>query len=153
MARAPYNILVLPYRKKYEDIQFCVFKREDMNIWQFVAGGGEADEQPLEAAERESYEEAGIPTSNSYRRLKSMCYVPVECFSEHAQKVWGESTYVIPSYAFAVEVVPDFDIKISNEHLEYKWCNYQEARGLLYYDLDKTAVYELNAILRKNGIT
>ncbi|MBA8759962.1 NUDIX domain-containing protein [Staphylococcus coagulans] len=28
-----------------------------MNIWQFVAGGGENEESPLEAAQREFYEE------------------------------------------------------------------------------------------------
>lgn len=39
--RAPYNVLVLPYMINENKTLFCIFKRQDMQIWQFVAGGGE----------------------------------------------------------------------------------------------------------------
>ena len=42
MARAQYNVLILLYFKKSNSgYLYCIFKRKDMKIWQFVAGGGE----------------------------------------------------------------------------------------------------------------
>lgn len=41
MSRALFNVLVIPYEKESSGVLFCVFKREDVNIWQFIAGGGE----------------------------------------------------------------------------------------------------------------
>ena len=38
--RAPYNVLVIPYISKSENPLFCIFKRADMGVWQFIAGGG-----------------------------------------------------------------------------------------------------------------
>ncbi len=60
MPRAPFQILVLPYRKIAEAFEFAVFSRSDYACWQGIAGGGEEGETPMEAAQREAREEAGI---------------------------------------------------------------------------------------------
>lgn len=151
MSRAPYNVLVLPYYFNGKDIEYCIFKRSDLNIWQFIAGGGEDNECPQNAAVRESFEEAGILQSNEYNRLVSMCYVPVENFSEDARNIWGD-TLVIPVYSFSVNLDTK-KITISDEHTEFKWCNYEEAKEHLYFDLDKTALFELNGSLIKKEKT
>ena len=39
---------------------YCVFHRADHDQWQFIAGGGEDNEIPLAAAERETFEEGGV---------------------------------------------------------------------------------------------
>ena len=44
--RAPFQILAIPYRVTPE-LQFCVFHRADIDQCQFVAGGGENDENLL----------------------------------------------------------------------------------------------------------
>jgi dATP pyrophosphohydrolase len=36
MARAKYQVLVLPYQKMHGKILYCVFKRSDMDAWQFL---------------------------------------------------------------------------------------------------------------------
>ena len=41
MARAKYQVLVLPYQRQGGKVLYCIFKRSDMDAWQFVAGGGE----------------------------------------------------------------------------------------------------------------
>ena len=41
------------------------------------------------------------------------------------------------------------DIIISDEHTEFKWCNYTKARERLHFDLDKTALYELNEEIKR----
>jgi len=149
MARAPYNVLVLPYKIEKSITHFCIFRREDMNVWQFIAGGGEDDELPLMAAKRETLEESGI-ISNQFIALTSMCYVAANQFSEKAQKNWGKETIVIPVYSFAVSCNSDTNIFISEEHVEYKWCVYDEAVKLLHFDLDKTSLYELNERINRN---
>lgn len=148
MSRAPYNVLVLPYYFNEENIEYCIFKRSDLKIWQFISGGGEDNESPQQAAIRESFEEAGILNNNKYNKLVSMCYVPVENFSEAARETWGDSL-VIPVYSFSVNLDTK-KITISDEHTEFKWCKYEEAKESLYFDLDKTALFELNGLLKKN---
>ena len=121
-----------------------------MNVWQFIAGGGEDDELPLDAAKRETNEEAGI-LSNEYIALTSMCHVAANQFPEKAQKNWGNKIIVIPVYSFAVLCESNTGISISDEHLEYKWCLYDEAVKSLHFDLDKTVLYELNERIHRNG--
>lgn len=151
MSRAPFNVLVIPYRQTGESISYCIFKRENMNIWQFVAGGGEDTEPPLLAAMRETMEEAGIQ-SEKYIQLTSMCHVPVNCFSDEARKAWGDDVFVIPVYSFGVQCDADTVIALSDEHLEYRWCSYEAANALLHFDLDKTALYELNERIQRHAL-
>ena len=40
MARARYQVLVIPYCITDGQVRFCVFRRKDLGIWQFIAGGG-----------------------------------------------------------------------------------------------------------------
>ena len=37
MARARYQVLVIPYCIEDSNAQFCLFRRSDMGIWQFMA--------------------------------------------------------------------------------------------------------------------
>ncbi len=145
--RAPFNVLVLPYCRLADEWSFCIFKRADAPVWQFIAGGGEEGEDFLAAAKREANEEGGIPYEREYLALETMCYVSADNFSARARAAWGKK-YVIPVYAFATEVVPTA-ICIGREHTQYRWCSYQEARELLRFDLDKTALYELNERLKE----
>ena len=42
MARAPFQVLVLPYRcNPAGDIDYAIFSRSDDSCWQGIAGGGE----------------------------------------------------------------------------------------------------------------
>lgn len=74
-----------------------------------------------------------------------MCYVSVDNFSEKARKSWGKR-YVIPVFTFSVKL-DSCEIRLSDEHTTYSWCTYQEAKEKLHFDLDKTALYELNQLL------
>ena len=41
------------------------------------------------------------------------------------------------------------EIKLSNEHTEYKWVDYNEAKSLLKYDSNKSALWELDVKLKR----
>lgn len=143
MARAKYQVLVLPYNILDGNIRYCIFKRSDLNVWQFIAGGGEDDDTSiLDAAKREAFEEAGISSKARYSSLEMQCSISTGCFPK-ARLIWGEDCLVIPEYSFAVELT-NTCLKISNEHTEYKWMDYQSAAELLRYDSNKVALWELD---------
>lgn len=147
MGRAPFQILVLPYRIVSDDnIEYAILKRSDDGYWQGIAGGGEDDEMPLETARREASEEGGIASDNKFVRLDSMATIPVEDISG---MIWGEDILVVPEYCFAVKVEMD-NLKLSTEHTEYRWLKYDEARALLHWDSNKIALLELNHRLMKS---
>ena len=153
MARAPYQILIFPYRfKSEEEIEFAIFKRSDYKeeIWQGIAGAGEDNEKPIEAARREAFEEGGISQNSPLLILDSMATVPVIHFGEGALrgKLWGEDMYVIPEHAYGMQIV-DQELSISHEHTEYRWVPYTEALKLLKWDSNRNALWELNQRLTR----
>ena len=148
MARAKYQVLVIPYLKNEDGIFYGVFKRADCeDCWQFIAGGGETeDENPMASAKREAEEEAGIPFNAHFTALETMCSISTECFKK-ARAVWGEECLVIPEYSFAVEVKKE-DIRISHEHSKFEWVDYDTAKQRLTYDSNKVALWELDNKIR-----
>jgi len=146
--RAEFQVLVIPFiRNENEGTKYLVFKRTDNSNWQFIAGGGEDSEIPLEAAKRETREEANIIASEFYF-LKTISMIPITEFRGHKSK---KGLYVIPEYCFAVEM-KNAVINISMEHTDYKLATYTEATSLLRYDGNKTALWELNERIKANDL-
>lgn len=142
--RAPFQILAIPYKILETTPLFCIYRRADSGDWQFIAGGGENTETPLETAKRETFEESGIKSTN-WKELKSLSYLPVTVIQEKHRLNWEKDMYVIPEYTFGVECTGD--ITLSAEHTEYIWTTYEEAVKKLKWDSNRTALYELNCIL------
>lgn len=143
--REPYQILAIPYRIVDGTPLFCIFRRADSNIWQFIAGGVENGETQFEAAKRETIEEIGVEPKD-IKQLTCIAYVPAEVIDESKRQHWDKNTYVIPEYSFAFEC--DSEPLLSKEHTEYKWLTYDEARKLLQWDSNKVAMYEINSIIK-----
>ena len=149
MTRAPFHVLVFPYRKTNDlTFEYAILRRSDEGYWHVVAGGGENQETPLEAAKRETLEETGVPKDSYFFELDTVFPVPVTIYQD--SQIWGEDLYVIPSYCFGV-LVEKTEIVLSEEHLEYKWVTYEEAQQLLRYESDKIALWELDRKIRGLG--
>lgn len=147
--RARYQVLVIPYKIMNDEIEFGIFSRSDMKCWQWIAGGGEDfDESIIESAHREANEEAGIPKDLELMELDSITTIPVEnCAGGF---IWGDDIFVVPEYSFAVNTL-GHDFVLSSEHKEFKWVSYDEAMGMLKYDSNRSALWELNIrLLRQN---
>ena len=142
--RAPFQILAVPYRFIENELCFCVFRRAGSDVWQFIAGGGENNEKPIETALREIKEETGV-TTEKLTALKSVAFVPAEVVAENMRTHWDKNIFVIPEYSFAFEC--DLEPFLLNEHTEYKWLTYDEARKLLKWDSNKVAMYETKCLL------
>lgn len=124
-----------------------MFHRADHDQWQFIAGGGEDDETPLEAAKRETFEESGV-TSSKWVELTSLSYIPATVIHKEHRRNWNKDTYVIPEYTFGFECIED--ITLSHEHTECIWVTYEEATKKLKWDSNRIAMYELNCCLVGN---
>lgn len=144
--RAPYQVLVFPYIIKDGLIEFAIFNRSDFDYWQGIAGGGEGEEIPIEAAKRELFEETGVLSNVSFMQLDSIFSLSVE--SVVGKFLWGEDVYVIKEYCFGAQVFTK-DITLSKEHLHYKWLSFEDAVKHLKWDSNKTALWELNKRLLK----
>lgn len=150
--RAPYQVLILPYcivDVMHSQIEYALFKRKDMDVWQCIAGGGEIGETPLETAKRETLEEIGIPINDQFIQLDSKATIPVEYVV--GTFLWGNETYVIPEYCFGVDLREE-KIIISKEHTEFTWVCFEKAIELLEWDSNKNALWELNKRILCQGI-
>ena len=144
--RAPFQILVIPFRRTAAGLEFAILKRSDADYWQFVAGGGENEETPVQAAQREAQEEVGI--SREMMQLDSLSTVRKDCFA--AADRWGTELYVVPEYCFAVDVEGSA-LVLSNEHTDLRWVSYEQACSLLKWDSNRNALWELNERLTKRS--
>ncbi len=141
MRRQPKQVLVFPFIKQNADIKYCIFYRNDLKVWQGISGGVEKYENNLQTVIRESYEEAHITNHKRIIKLKSCCYISV--VDVVGSFLWGRDTALVKENAYGIEVITE-NISISNEHTEYKWCDFEEAKILLHWDSNKTALWELN---------
>ena len=137
--RLPFQILVIAFHRTASGPEFAVLKRSDADYWQFIAGGGEDDETPQQAAQRETEEETGL--TGTIVPLDSISTVPKSCFAD-ADK-WGPDILVIPQYCFAIDA-GSRDIVLSAEHTESRWVQFEEASRLLKWDSNRNALWELN---------
>jgi dATP pyrophosphohydrolase len=150
MARAPFQILVLPFRVTGPDaFEYALFKRSDEPYWQGIAGGGEDTETPLAAARREAFEEAHIPASTTFFALQTMSMVPV--FHFKARELWPQDLYVIPNFCYAADCSA-IAFELSHEHTEYKWMRYDDGSHMLRWEDNKIALWELHERLRNNNL-
>ena len=143
--RAPFQILAIPY-KLNPHLQYCVMHRSDIDRYQFVAGGGEDDEKPIESAIKEIYEETSIKAVNILS-LNSMANIPANVISKKHRDLWSPDTIVIPEYAFGFEC--NSEMVLSSEHVGLEWITCDDALSRLTWDSNKTALYELNWRLLK----
>ena len=147
--RLPKQVLIIPYRMTNQKIEYCILKRKNMQIWQWVAGGVEDfDKDIMCAAKREMNEEIGISEDIDIVELECFTKIPVVNIVKEFK--WGDNVYYADEYSFAANI-SDKQIKISEEHSEYKWVSYDEARNLLKYDSNKSALWELNEKIRRNN--
>ena len=68
--RAPYQTLTILYKEKNNKILYAIFYRSSHPIWQFVSGGGEDNETPLETVVREIMEETSIVVDKKNRTIR-----------------------------------------------------------------------------------
>ncbi len=147
--RKPHQILAILYKKDEKgNYLYAVFHRKDHDQWQALSGGVEDDETYEETVRRETKEETGL-TNIKITKLESISTIPV--VNVTGEFTWSSKVPLVYEHCFGVEVL-DGKIKLSNEHNDIKWLNYEKARKQLTWDSNKTALWELNYKLTNNKI-
>lgn len=142
--RAAFQVLVLPYRQTSRRVEFALFRCADAGCWQGVAGG-EAGESPLQAARRETAEEAGLAGDGEFVALDARATIPMVDVT--GEFTWGPAVLVLPEYAFGVHA-QDAEVRLSHAHTEYGWFSLEDAAAAVRWDSNRTALWELDHRLR-----
>ncbi len=106
------------------------------NYWGFVKGLVEKDEQEEKTAEREAQEEAGIKIKiipGFKDKIKYMYKFEGELISKEA--------------VFFVAQALSKDVKISQEHNDFKWFSLQEALSIMKHKNQKEMLKKANEFI------
>ncbi|MEJ5305499.1 MAG: NUDIX pyrophosphatase [Ignavibacteria bacterium] len=119
-----------------DQLKFLLLKRSPNekypNIWQMVTGKIRDGEKAYETALRELKEETGLAAEELFT-------VPI------VNSVYlSETDEVCLIPVFLCRVNEKSEIKISEEHSEYKWLNAEEAEKLLNWEGQKKSIRMIN---------
>jgi len=132
MNRGSNLIEVHVFRLVNSKMEFLILERSKNNIyhglWQMVTGKIEDGEKAFETAVREIKEETDL-------NIEELWVVPKinTFYSENS-----DSIYHVP--VFAVKVSSESKVKLSKEHCNYKWVNYEEAIDTFAWEEQKNAL-------------
>jgi len=147
--RIPIQVLVYPVRKANDNWEYLMLKRVKSlgGFWQGVTGALRGKENLVQAANRLFFKETGyIPNVLIQTDLS---------FKIPMKDGWNENcpvgTKEIPEYLFIAKIdlksLPKIDL---NQHTEWKWCSFEEAMDLLYWENNKVALEYVKRFLDKD---
>ena len=105
---------------------------------EFSSGKIEEKETDIDAAKREILEETGLINIKFLENFKEKINW---FYKKDAQVIYKESTFFLAEYKSG-------DVKISEEHNDFKWCNYKEAMELLKFKNIKEVLEKADKFLK-----
>ena len=129
------------FRKVENKICFLLLKRANNKIyehlWQGVAGKIETGESACQAALRELEEETGLKPKHMF-------------IADHVSKFYeqiGDRINLVP--VFGIEVESE-EVRLSDEHTEFRWMDVDEAEETLVWSGQKKGVRTVYGMLKSN---
>ena len=130
----PVKVQGVMYSKNNDKIEYLIIKRseKDGGFWQGVTGTLEEGEKLKECLIREIKEELGIVNINKISEIEEIIQ-------------WAKKTgFMITEYVFSVELDRNINVTLSEEHNDYKWCDFNEAYQWLGKDNNKNTLKMIN---------
>lgn len=130
------------FRRVNNELEFLILKRSEEEIyphlWQMVTGSVKPEEKAYETAVREIKEETNlIPTKLWVVPNINSFYMPED-----------DSIHFVP--VFVIEVKDNQEVKISSEHVEYKWADIDETCSLLAWEGQRKSVEIIHKFFTKS---
>lgn len=139
----PIKVQGVIYAEENKKRNYLIIKRreKDGGFWQGVTGTVEEGELLIDCLTREIKEELGIEKED------------IAKISQILQTIqWKKQNgFVITEYVYAVKIDRGQEIWLSDEHVEYKWCDFDEAYNTLGKENNKNTLkfVDMNEKLRK----
>ena len=138
MKKIPISILVIIYTKNKDVL--LLKKNNDKDMWQSVTGSLNENEEPVEAAKREVFEETGLSTKNLIDCNKQYIFEIYEMWRHKYEDGVTHNT----EHVFLLELDDKVDIKIdSNEHTQYEWTTRVKAAEKVFSHTNRQAIFDL----------
>ncbi len=126
------------FRHSRSAIEYLMLKRSQTvmypGIWQCVTGKIDAGEKPYETAIRELMEETGLSPAGMWT---------VDRVNHYYEAVIDRMN-LIP--IFGIEAAAG-EVRLSREHVDFKWCTFENALDLLLWSQQKAGLRELHDML------
>ena len=138
------QIEAIIFRKNEDSFDFLLLKRtpEKGGFWQPLCGSLEGNEDLLQAAYRELFEETAISKEDVLNVIENVHYFEID-----KHYITDKKMPTIKEYVFAFEVNKKTVVNIKNniypEHEDFKWVSYNEALGMLKWKNNKEAFKKL----------
>ena len=107
-------------------------------FWQPITGGIEFEETPIDACIREVKEETGLEIRREdIKDLNFQFEILIE-----------ESDLLIKKSLFACKILNvECEVKISDEHDDFMWTKFEEVKGYLFWESNKSTFKKLHSVL------
>ena len=129
------------YFQKAKEVEFLLLKRNKNklyeHLWQGVAGKIEKDEKAWETAVRELKEETGLAPQKMF-------------VADHVSRFYEkhkDRMNLVPVFGIEVD---SKDVTLSDEHIDYKWLDFEEAFDTLIWNGQKQGLKTVYNMLLKN---
>jgi 8-oxo-dGTP pyrophosphatase MutT (NUDIX family) len=157
--RRPEKVLVFLYRRPsvpspeghWGPMQYLLLQRHPErtasgDIWQTVVGNLRWQEDRIEAARREVFQETGITLHDEVVPLGFAFSYPIHLL-DGQQSWYPPGVTAIHNTVFASEVVGDPRVVLCPEHVDSGWFAYAEAWKRLYWLEEKEALSRLHPLI------
>ncbi|MDR2571005.1 MAG: NUDIX domain-containing protein [Oscillospiraceae bacterium] len=137
MKNIPLIAQAIIYRNNCDKIEYLLIKRreKDGGFWQAITGHIRDGEKLVDGLVREIKEEIGVVDA---MRI-SNCVETIQWTNKN-NFVMTENVYVVN---FSNEII----IKLSEEHTDYKWCDFKEAYERLFHINNKNTFELVNKLI------
>jgi bis(5'-nucleosidyl)-tetraphosphatase len=149
--RRPDKVLIYLYRRTGDNgVEYLLLRREPTgyagSIWQTVVGSVRWEEERVEAARREVFEETGLTRLKGIMAIGYVFSFPFRLPPGH-QSDYAPDVAVIRNTVFAAEVASSRMVRLSDEHVGYEWFSYEEALDKVHWPEEKEALSLLHPML------
>ena len=131
---------IILYNNEHDEKEFLLLKYPGGH-WDFVKGKMEQSEQSMQTAIRETEEETGITDLKFVDKFRE----------EISYKFFVNKEEIDKKVIFYLAKTNSIEIKISHEHLDFVWLNFENAIEKITYENAKIILTKANSLLQ-NGI-
>ncbi|MCK5827093.1 NUDIX domain-containing protein [Candidatus Bipolaricaulota bacterium] len=129
------------FRTLHQQRQYLLLRHRNGGHWAFPKGRLEPDENEIEAALRETFEETGISQLFPIARFCETTSYTVRLNGQEKAK----------TVAYFLAETRECNVVLSAEHIDYQWLDFTQAAATLTFDNSRDILMKADALLEASG--